>query len=141
MTEEDSPVERVPARAVCRSRTQSRLEAQARPASTGSGTTNAVIILNRVRAMSIQSVCDTVNVKVGHVLRGLKTASRNTVTNPVAKATNTFSGAAREWVNKIVAYSRRASEDSDGWAEVHLYSIAGIAAAAGIILGVFLALP
>jgi ElaB/YqjD/DUF883 family membrane-anchored ribosome-binding protein len=77
-----------------------------------------------IRSFSIPS--ETLKEKAAGVLDRLKAVSRERL----------VVGA-----NKIREYSRSAAEDSDEWAEAHLYLFAAAGLGLGLIGGVLLALP
>ncbi len=77
-------------------------------------------------AMSMPSASPPVNSPIGKI---------SAVIEPLSKAGKNLVDARRYWANKFRDYSRSASENSDEWAESHLWLISFIAAGAGIILG------
>lgn len=86
--------------------------------------------------MSMPSARLPVNSPIGKI---------SAVVEPLSKAGKNLADARRYWANKVRDYSRSASDNSDEWAESHLYLIAAIGAAigagVGLVLGVFFALP
>ena len=93
--------------------------------------------------MSAPSSSNPVENPIGnfYAVRHARRRAGGKVSESCFKGVKNLSDVWHHWTNRVRENSRSASENSDEWAESHLFMIASVGLGAGLILGVVFALP